>query len=81
MGEGDSRSDVSREEAHGHVEREPILFKILRFIFRPLHLLQPAPEDDDMSVSEKRRDPMEDTPAEANRELEDERLGRMPTQK
>ena len=78
MAEGDSRSDVSREEAHGHIQHEGIVSKVMRTVLAPLGLLQP----DDGYVRlppEKARDPLEDTPEEEAQELEQEKRGQFPS--
>ncbi len=77
MGEGDSRSDISREEAHGHVEHEPFFSKVLRMLLWPLGLFQPE-DDAEYVVLEKKRDPLEETPEEALHELDSEKLGGTP---
>ena len=78
MAEGESRSDVSREEAHGHIEHEGIVSKVFRTILAPFGLLQP--DDDYVYVPpEKAKDPLEDTPEEEMQELEKEKRGQFPS--
>ncbi len=74
MSEAEARSEVTREEAHGHVDRQPWLAKAIQRLLRPLALGQP---DNGYSEEELKRpkDPSEDTAEEAMRELQLERMG------
>lgn len=77
--EGEGRSEVSREEAHGHIEQEGIVSKVIRKVFAPFGLLQPD-SGYVQQPSKRSRDPEEETPAEEIRELESEKMGGTPPQ-
>ena len=78
MVEGEARSEVSREEAHGHIQHEGILSRVLRTLLAPFGFMQP----DGGYVRlprEKPRDPLEETPEEEMNELEQEKRGQLPS--
>lgn len=82
MTQGSDRSHISRREAHGHVNREPKFLKALRMFLRPLNLLQPAPGEEPWppkGQAQPPRDPLEETPEEALRRLQSEKLSAAPT--
>lgn len=77
MTEGEARSEVSREEAHGHIGHESSFSKHLRKLFAPLGLFQPDGGDVYLPPRPD-RDPGEETPEEALRELQSEHFEAAP---
>lgn len=79
MAEGESRSDEKREddEMHGRITHEPWLIKFLRKVRAPL--VYGFPEHPISREKYDKNEPLEETPEEEMRELQEEKYGKRPT--